>query len=430
MFGFYFVSTIRRWEERIAEAKSYTIDQGMIYQAWLRVKANGGAAGVDGQSIENFERKLDDNLYKLWNRMSSGSYIPKPVRLCPIPKKDGGTRILGIPTVTDRIAQMVGVLYMEPKIDPKFHDDSYGYRPGKSAHDAVGMARQRCWRYNWVIDLDIKGYFDTIDHRLLSKAVQRHVQEKWLLLYIERWLTAPGVKETGELVERHCGTPQGGVISPLLANLFLHYVFDLWMRQEFETVPFERYADDIIVHCKSKKQAYYVLEAIRRRLANCGLTVHPQKTKIVYCKDGQRPDDHDHTNFTFLGYQFRARLAHNSQTGQFFVGFTPAVCPQAKQAMRNAIHSWKLTSCTPMSLEEVAAQINPVVRGWINYYGRYCRSALSPVLRQVEMALTGWAKRKFKKLHRRRVESFQWLARVRKASPDLFAHWAAANVNG
>lgn len=424
------MSTIERWEERIGETKSYVIDRIKVYQAWLRVKANGGAPGVDGRSIEDFERKHEDNLYKLWNRMSSGSYFPKPVRLCPIPKRDGKQRILGIPTVTDRVAQMVGVLYMEPEIDPKFHVDSYGYRPGKSAHDAVGMARKRCWRYDWVIDLDIKGYFDTIDHQLLMKAVERHVREKWLLLYIERWLAAPGVAQTGEQVERKCGTPQGGVISPLLANLFLHYVFDLWMRKEFGTIPFERYADDIIVHCKTKKQAIYVLEAIRRRLASCGLTVHPEKTKVVYCKDGQRPDDYDHTEFTFLGYQFRARLARNRQTGQFFVGFTPAVSPQAKQAMRQVIRSWKLKRYATESLEEVATRINPVVRGWINYYGRYCHSALSPVLRQVEMALSGWVMRKFKKLHRRRVESFRWLARVRRVAPKLFAHWTVAGANG
>lgn len=402
----------------------------MVYRAWLRVKANGGAAGVDGQSIEDFGRKLEDNLYKLWNRMSSGCYFPKPVRLCPIPKRDGGQRVLGIPTVTDRVAQMVGVLYMEPNVDPAFHTDSYGYRPGKSAHDAVGMARQRCWRHDWVIDLDIKGYFDTIDHGLLMKAVQRHVREKWLLLYIERWLAAPGVEKTGEEVERTHGTPQGGVISPLLANLFLHYVFDLWMRREFGTVPFERYADDIIVHCKTKKQAQYVLEAIGQRLADCGLTLHPQKTKIVYCKDGQRADDHEHTNFTFLGYQFRARVARNSRTGQFFVGFTPAVSPQAKQAMQYRIRSWNLKGRATMTLEEVAEQINPIVRGWINYYGRYCRSALSPVLRQVELALSGWAMKKFKKLHRRRVESLQWLASVREASPSLFAHWTVADAAG
>jgi RNA-directed DNA polymerase len=426
LFGFYHVSTIERWEERIAEAKPYEIDRDQVHQAWLRVKANGGAPGVDGQGIEDFERKLEDNLYKLWNRMSSGSYFPKPVRLCPIPKRDGGQRVLGIPTVTDRVAQMIGVLSMEPKVDPAFHSDSYGYRPGKSAHDAIGMTRQRCWRYNWVIDLDIKGYFDTINHQLLMKAVRRHVQEKWLLLYIERWLGASGVEKTGEQVKRTCGTPQGGVISPLLANLFLHYVFDLWMRKEFETVPFERYADDIIVHCKTEKQAHYVLEAIRRRLLCCGLAVNPQKTKIVYCKDGLRPDDCNHTEFTFLGFEFRARLARNAKTGQFFVGFIPAVSPRAKQEMQYIIRSWKLKSCATISLEDVAKQINPIVRGWINYYGRYCRSALRSVLRQVEMALSGWAIRKFKKMHRRRVESLRWLARVRKASPSLFAHWTVA----
>jgi RNA-directed DNA polymerase len=402
----------------------------MVHRAWLRVKANGGAAGVDDQSIEEYERKLDDNLYKLWNRMSSGSYFPKAVRLSPIPKRDGGERVLGIPTVTDRIAQMVGVLYLEPKVDPKFHADSYGYRPGRSAHNAVGMTRQRCWRYDWVIDLDIKGYFDSIDHRLLMKAVQCHVEEKWLLLYIERWLAAPGIDKTGEQVGRQRGTPQGGVISPLLANLFLHYAFDLWMRKEFETVPFERYADDIIVHCKSSKQAHYVLDAIKQRLTGCGLTVHPEKTKIVYCKDGRRTDDHDHTEFTFLGYQFRARQARNSQTGRFFVGFTPAVSPQAKRSMQYAIRSWNLKSRAELSLEEVARQINPVVRGWMHYYGRYCRSALIPVLRQVEMALTGWAMRKFKKLHRRRLKALDWLTRVRKATPNLFAHWAAVGING
>ena len=424
------MSTIERWEERIAESKPYAIDRKVVYQAWLQVKANGGAAGVDGQDIESFGRELEDNLYKLWNRMCSGSYFPKPVRLCPIPKRDGGHRVLGIPTVTDRVAQMVGVLTMQPKVDPKFHADSYGYRPGKSAHDAVGMARQRCWRYNWVIDLDIKGYFDTIDHRLLMKAVQRHVQEKWLLLYIERWLATPGVEKTGEQVARNRGTPQGGVISPLLANLFLHYVFDLWMSKEFETVPFERYADDIIVHCTTKEQAYYVLKAIRRRLAECGLCVHPEKTKVVYCKDDRRPDEHEHTKFTFLGYEFRARQVRNSQAGLFFVGFTPAVSPQAKRQMRYTVRSWNLKSRVPLRIDEVARQINPVVRGWINYYGRYSRTALNPIMRQVDWALSGWAVRKFKKLHRRRVESLRWLARVRKASPNLFAHWTVVGVNG
>jgi len=394
------------------------------------VRANGGAAGVDGQSIEDFERKLEDNLYKLWNRMSSGSYHPKPVRLCAIPKRGGGERVLGIPTVTDRVAQMVGVLYMEPMVEPHFHPDSYGYRPNKSAQDAVGTARQRCWRYNWVIDMDIKSYFDTIDHGLLLKAVKRHVSEPWLVLYIERWLKAPGEDDRGQLREREAGTPQGGVISPLPANLFLHYVFDLWMHRAFPTMPFERYADDIIVHCRSKKQAYYVLEGIRRRLERCGLKIHSGKTAVVYCKDGQRTEDEERTKFNFLGYEFRARLAKNRNTGQFFVGFTPAVSPESKTAMSQAIRDWNLTSQVTLSLNEVAEKVNPVIRGWLNYYGAYCRSALGVILHQIDLAISRWAMRKYRWLHRRRVESLRWLDRVRRASPTLFAHWTVAAANG
>ena len=402
----------------------------MVYQAWLRVKANGGAPGVDGQSVEDFERKPEDNLYKLWNRMSSGSYHPKPVRLCPIPKRGGGERVLGIPTVTDRIAQMVGVLYMEPKVEPHFHPDSYGYRPNKSAHDAVGTTRQRCWRYNWVIDMDIKGYFDTINHELLLKAVKRHVSEAWLVLYIERWLKAPGMDGTGEQKQREAGTPQGGVISPLLANLFLHYVFDVWMKREFPAMPFERYADDIIVHCFTKKQAYCVLEGIRRRLESCGLRVNEKKTKVVYCKDSLRKDDEDRTKFTFLGYEFRPRLARNNNTGQFFVGFTPAVSPEAKKSMSRAIREWKLISLATLSLTEVAKKLNPIIRGWLTYYGAYCRSALNSILHQIDLVLSRWAMRKYRWLHRRQVEALRWLGRVRRASPNLFAHWQTAAING
>ena len=430
MFGSNCVSTVKGWEERIEGTKSYAIDKNVVYQAWLRVKANGGAPGIDGQSIEDFERKLKDNLYKLWNRMSSGSYHPQAVRLCPIPKPGGGERVLGIPTVTDRIAQTMGVSSMEPKVEPHFHPDSYGYRPGKSAQDAVGTARRRCWRYNWVIDMDIKSYFDTIDHELLLKAVKKHVSEAWVLLYIERWLKVPGEDSTGRLVQREKGTPQGGAISPLLANLFLHYVFDAWMQREFPTMPFERYADDIIVHCYTEKQARFVLEGIRRRLEACGLKVHPDKTKIVYCKDGLRREDSEHTKFKFLGFEFRPRLVRNNTTGQFFVGFTPAVSPEAKQTMRRDIDDWGLTSQTTLSLTEVAEKINPVVRGWLDYYGAYCRSAMGQILHQVDVVLTSWAMKKYRWLHRRRVESFRWLGRVRRASPGLFAHWNAAPAHG
>lgn len=338
--------------------------------------------------------------------------------------------MLGIPTVSDRIAQMVGVLCMLPAVESVFHADSYAYRPAKSAHDAIGAARQRSWSNNWVIDLDISRYFDTIDHELLMKAVRCHVQETWLLMYIERWLKVSGIGKDGETVLRECGTPQGGVISPLLANLFLHYVFDRWMQKHFETILFERYADDIIIHCKTEKQANYVLDAVRQRLSECGLSAHPEKTKIVYCKDENRRDDYDQTKFKFLGFEFRGRLTRNSTTGEYFVGFTPAVSPQAKQSMRYVIRSWNLKGCAPLTIENVAARINPVVRGWMNYYGRYCGSALNPILQQVEMALSSWAMKKYKNLRRRRIEALHWLRKVRQSSPGLFVHWAvfAANV--
>jgi RNA-directed DNA polymerase len=392
-------------------------------EAWQRVKQNGGASGVDGQSIVKFEERLEDNLYKLWNRMSSGSYFPKAVRLCKIPKGEGEVRTLGIPTVMDRVAQMVVKQYLEPQIEPCFHKDSYGYRPHKSALEAIGKSRQRCWQNNWVIDLDIKEFFDSIDHDLIMKAVRKHAKEKWVLMYIERWLKTPGQEVDGKEVERKKGTPQGGVISPLLANLFLHYAFDQWMQKMFSSLPFERYADDVIVHCKTEKQARYVLDSIRRRLQQCGLALNTAKTKIVYCKDDMRTGRTKHESFEFLGYQFRPRRVMNSRNGKFFCGFNPAVSPKALKAMRQTIRSWQLQRKTPMSLEEIAEWINPVVRGWVNYYGVYYKSALRPVLRQLEFALAKWAMRKFKQLHRKMVRALRWLRMIAKREPLLFAHW-------
>jgi len=398
-------------------------------EAWRRVKANGGSAGVDGQTIEVFEVKLKDNLYKIWNRMSSGSYFPSPVLLCEIPKEAGKVRTLGIPTVADRVAQMVVKMHLEPKVEPVFHPNSYGYRPGKSAHEAVGVTRERCWRFNWVIDIDIKGFFDSINHTLLMHAVHKHTDEKWMLLYIERWLKVSAQDKNGNTVKREMGTPQGGVISPLLANIFLHHCFDTWMEQEFPSLLFERYADDIVVHCYTKKQAQYVKEGIRRRLKKYGLILHPDKTKIVYCKDVNRKDDNDHTKFDFLGYEFRPRLCRNSKDGKFFVGFTPAVSRKAMKSMSYTIRQWGLSNLTPLSLKELSEMINPVVRGWMNYYGAYCRSALSPILRQIELAIAKWAIRKYKKLHRRIVAATRWLRGIYRREPTLFAHWAWCQIN-
>jgi len=384
---------------------------------------------VDGQSIADFEADLSNNLYKLWNRLASGSYFPPPVRRVDIPKDDGRTRPLGIPTVADRIAQMVAKRYLEPLVEQCFHDDSYGYRPGKSALDAVGVARQRCWRYDWVLDLDIKSFFDSIDRDKLMTAVRKHTDCRWVLLYIERWLTAPMQMADGSLVGRERGTPQGGVISPLLANLFLHYAFDVWMRRNHADIPFERYADDAICHCRSEAQAQSLREALERRLAECGLVLHPEKTKIVYCKDDDRSGDYPNQSFDFLGYTFRPRLVKGRE-GQIRVGFTPAISNKALKAIRQTVRRWAFHRHSQWSLEGLAERINPSLRGWINYYGRYYKSALYPTLRHIDLILARWAHRKFKSLRRHRRQTAHWIARVARRQPSLFAHWGLLQGRG
>lgn len=407
----------------MAEAKPYTISKQVVWEAYQKVKANDGAAGVDGQSIEAFEKDLKNNLYKIWNRMSSGSYFPPPVRLVEIPKANGGLRPLGIPTVADRVAQMVVKMHLEPKVEPLFHKDSYGYRPGKSALDAVGTARQRCWRSDWVIDLDIKGFFDNLDHDLVMKAVQHHDKTPWALLCIERWLKAPVQRQDGSLQERTKGSPQGAVVSPLLANLFLHHAFDEWMRKDNPSVPFERYADDVIVHAKSKAQAERLLAAIRKRLGEYGLELHPEKTKIVYCHDSNRKGQHEHIQFDFLGYTFRPRWAKNSR-GEMFVSFLPGVSNKAGKAIRETIRSWRLAATrNNQSLEDLARLVNPSVSGWSEYYGRFYRSALTPVLRHLERALIRWACRKYKRFRGSVTNAAQWLGQVARRDPKLLVLW-------
>ena len=407
----------REWEERIEKTKPYTIEKWAVWEAWKRVKKNGGSPGIDGQTIEDFERKVKDNLYKVWNRMSCGSYIPPVVKKCEIPKEGGKTRVLGIPTVSDRVAQMVATMTLEPKVEPHFHKDSYGYRPKKSALDAVGKARERCWRYDWVIDVDIQGFFDTIEHGKTLELVGKHTEEKWVLLYVERWLKAPLVGTNGREEKREKGTPQGGVISPLIANLYLHHAFDVWMQEEFGTLPFERYADDMIVHCTTEKQARFVLGRIKQRLEQWGLILHPEKTKIVYCKDDNRKGGSSPTKLTFLGYEFRGRRLRNEREGNIFVGFTPAVSPKAQKQIRCTIRSWKLGVRAPMALEAIAEMVNPVVRGWINDYGRYHRSALSPMFRQLDIGLAKWAMRKYKRLRGHQMRARLWLAAKRRQRP-------------
>ncbi len=403
--------------------KPFSIDKKQVYEAFKAVKSNGGAAGVDGQTIEQFEADLQNNLYKLWNRMSSGSYFPPSVRAVPIPKKSGGQRILGVPTVADRVAQMVVKQLIEPVLEPVFLPDSYGYRPGKSALNAVAVTRQRCWRYDWVLEFDIKGLFDNIDHRLLLRAVRKHVTCTWALLYIERWLTAPMAQEDGTRIERDRGTPQGGVISPILANLFLHYSFDLWMARTHPDLPWCRYADDGLVHCRTEQEAQALKAELQARLAACQLEMHPTKTTIVYCKDGKRQSTYPNITFDFLGYCFRPRWVRKSRDNTMFCGFNPAVSPAALKDMRRTIRELDIRHQTHLSLADLARRINPLLRGWIGYYGRYAPSALSPMLRYVNHTLRAWAMRKFKRFRRRTVRAGCFLARLSRENASLFAHW-------
>ena len=381
-----------------ATNKPFNIDKRLAYEAYKAVKSNRGAAGVDEQTIEQFEADLSGNLYKIWNRMSSGTYFPPPVRAVAIPKKSGGERILGVPTVADRVAQTVVKLLIEPILDSVFLADSYGYRPNKSALDAVGVTRERCWKYDWVLEFDIKGLFDNIDHELLLRAVRKHITCKWALLYIERWLKAPMVQEDGTMTERSRGTPQGGVVSPILANLFMHYTFDLWMARTHPDLPWCRYADDGLVHCRTKQEAEALKAELQARLAECHLEMHPTKTKVVYCKDGKRKGKYPNVKFDFLGYCFRPRLALNSRDKTLFRSFNPAVSPSAMKAMRDAIRDLNLWHQTQLTLQDIARKLNPLLRGWLEYYGRYARSALYPVFRYVNLKIRAWVMRKFKRL--------------------------------
>ena len=413
----------QRWEEPVAEAKPYDISKQLVWEAFKRVKANRGAAGVDGESLAMFEKDLKRNLYKVWNRMSSGSYFPPPVRLVEIPKDNGGKRALGIPTVADRVAQTVVKMVFEPLVEPVFHEDSYGYRPGRSALDAVGVARKRCWKADWVIDLDIQAFFDSIPHDLVERAVAHHTDLSWVRLYVARWLRAPVQRPDGTVEERTKGTPQGGVISPLLANLFLHYAFDLWMQRSFPSVRFERYADDVLVHCGSERQARGVLEAIRSRFERCGLELHPVKTRIVYCKDDDRPGDFEHIKFDFLGYTFQPRRAKN-RWGKFFVSFLPAMSLKAAKGIRKTIREWRMASTrNNQRLEDLARLTNPSVRGWMNYYGRFYRSKCVQVLRRLNEALAAWVRRKYKRFRRRERASMYWLGRIAQRDRELFVLW-------
>jgi RNA-directed DNA polymerase len=411
------------------EGKSFAISRLMVWEAWRRVKANKGAPGVDGQDLEEFEADLRDNLYKIWNRMSSGSYFPPPVKAVEIPKPHGsGVRMLGVPTIADRVAQTVVAMHLEERADHRFHPDSYGYRRGKSAHDALAVCRRRCWRYAWVIDVDVQAFFDEVPWDLVVRAVETVTDARWVLLYVKRWLAAPLEHPDGSLEQRRRGTPQGSAVSPILTNLFMHYAFDTWMARNFPSCPFERYADDAVVHCRSRRQAEYVLGRVAARINEVGLRLHPDKTRIVYCKDGRRRAEHEHTSFTFLGYAFRARGAR-SKNGRNFTGFLPAISPEALKAKGARLRELRIHRRTDLSLDGLARWLNPIIAGWIRYYGRFYRTALDPLLKRVNTYLRRWAGRKYKRLRTHKRFSRWWTGLLAR-EPGLFAHWSVVRSYG
>ncbi len=406
------------------EGKSFQISQNEVLNAYKAVKANKGAGGVDGVELEEFNKDWKNRLYRLWNRMASGSYFPKPVRGVEIPKKNGKMRLLGIPTIEDRVAQMVLRNRLEPHIEPIFFEDSYGYRPNKSALDAVGAARERCFRMKWVVEFDIVGLFDNINHEYLMKLVRHHSKEKWVNLYIERCLKAPMVLPNGTLQERTKGTPQGGVISPVLSGLFMHYAFDRWITQELPMCKWERYADDGIIHCVSKKQAVYVLDRLKERMKLCDLEIHPEKSKIIYCQRNNEKLEGENTQFIFLGYCFRPRMT-KSKSGAFFMGFTPAVSKEAGKTFTKRIKDTIYSSRTK-DIVALAQNLNPIIRGWYNYFGRYNPSeAFKQGINYVNQRLVKWLMRTRKKAKRSWAKAQHLLHQIAKSSPEMFCHWTA-----
>ena len=410
------------------QSKPFKIDKVTVYRAYLLVKKNKGCAGVDGKSIEKFDKELSKNLYKIWNRMSSGSYFPKPVKEVKIPKDKNSFRSLGIPTVEDRIAQMVVKIIIEPGIDGLFSKSSFGYRPGKSAFQALDKAKENSWRHPWVIDLDIKGFFDNIDHELMMKAVKHHVKEKWILLYVERWLKAKMLNADGELIAKDKGTPQGGVLSPLLANLYLHYGFDLWIKRNYPETQFERYADDIVIHVDSKSMANKMLMDIETRLSSIGLSLNMNKSKIVLCKTSRIHINHENIEFDFLGYSFRPRRAWSYKYKKCFLNFTPAISRKAKKKIYDLIKSWKIHHHPNLTLHELARRLNPIIRGWFNYYGKHYRSALWTIAWHIDNTLVKWARRRYKRFARHKTRAGKWLRKIASFDENLFYHWKFFNL--
>ena len=395
----------------------------MVYNSYLKVVSKDGGAGIDKQSIAMFNESMSGNLYKIWNRMTSGSYFPPPVRTVFIPKKQGGKRPLGIPTVSDRIAQGVVKDYLEPSLEAVFHNSSFGYRPGRSAHDALNQCWNNCRKYSWVLDLDIKGFFDNISHPIMMALLGQHTQEKWVLMYAERWLKAGVEQEDGSIVARTKGTPQGGVISPLFANIYLHHAFDKWMDKIYPQNPFERYADDIVIHCRSKEEAECLLTQLENRMHEFELTLHSEKTKIVYCKDYRRVDRYENESFTFLSYSFQPRRARGKPVGnnKTYIIFAPAISSKAKTSIRDGIKAILIPRWTGQTLEDFAKILNPKIRGWVNYYTRFYRQETLKVFCYLNEKIRRWIRNKYKLTNYKQV--LGKYETILQGQPNLFYHW-------
>jgi RNA-directed DNA polymerase len=403
--------------------KGIPITKQMVYEAYKKVHRNKGAAGIDEESLEDFDLGKAKNLYKIWNRMSSGSYFPMGVREVSIPKADGKKRKLGIPTVSDRIAQEVVRTYIEPRLEKEFSANSYGYRPLRNTHQAVAKVKENVLKYPWVIDMDIKGFFDNMSHEKVILALEKHISEKWVIKYVKRWLTAPMINKEGKETPRSVGTPQGGVISPLLANLFLHYAFDKWMAIHFPQISFVRYADDIIVHCNSEEESKEVLEAIRGRITNCELSLHPDKTKIVYCKTANRKKTFKTVKFDFLGFSFQPRPLMSSRTKKLFLSYDCAISRTkelkiAEELKESMFHQW-----TGSTLEEIAKTFNPKLRGWYNYYGKFSPYKLNRVFGLFNWRLIKWAVKKYKSFNGSMRKAGNYIRGIAEAFPYIFVHW-------
>ena len=405
-----------------SQTKPMPISKEMVWAAYQKVKTKGKAYGVDHVSMKDFEMKLSGNLYKIWNRLASGTYFPPAVRELEIPKKDGKMRKLGIPTIGDRIAQTVVKDYMETSIDKLFHENSYGYRPLKSAHQALEKARINVKQYDWVIDMDIKGFFDNISHDLLLKALDKVVAEKWVKMYCKRWLEMPVQKLDGTIVSKEGrGTPQGGVISPLLANLFLHYAFDMWITKKHPSICFERYADDIIVHCHTQQEAEVILLQIAERMNQCQLELHPVKTKIVYCRDYRRKEPHEQVQFDFLGFSFQPRPTKDYQTGIIYNMFDLSISRSSQKKIVEGINRFKVQMWSGSTIEEIADTLYSKLQGWINYYGKFRKWLFLNVFRRLSFRLMQWAQHKYKLSGIK--QSYQWLENYQREHPNLFVHW-------